>query len=138
MTDQLFEPKWQYYGDCTGKCSGGSPCYCQVEPGSNHSMCICSDPECFCHARERYEPPPQPDWKEIAVVRGIRFRQYLGKTGLQCLKPKDLTYQEWRDLQRARGLEKIPDEVAPGHFDNELDLETFDNLLDLIEEISNG
>ena len=71
-------------------------------------------------------------------MRGIRFRQYLGKTGFQPLRPKNLTYQEWVDLRQARGEIPIPDDVAPGVFGDDLDLETFDNLLDLMEEQSNG
>jgi hypothetical protein len=101
-------------------------------------MCICSNPACFCHSRERYEPAPEPEWKEIAVVHGIRFRQYLGKTGPQKLKPKDLSYAEYHALRQARGLEPIPDEVAPGYFAQDVDLETYENLMDLMEEESNG
>ena len=132
----LFKPTWHYYGDCSGKCPGGSPCYCQVQPGSTHSMCICNDPACLCHARERYEPAPEPEWKDIKVIGNLHLRQYLGKTGFQPLRPKNLTYDEYQDLLRARGEVKIPDEVAPGWFD--MDLETFDNMLDLMEETSNG
>ena len=134
MTNPLFEPKWTYYGNCDSRCPGGSPCYCRVWPGCKHSLCVCSDPDCPCHARERYEPAPEPDWKDIAVIGNLHLRQYLGKTGLQPLKPKDLTYQEWQDLKRARGLEKIPDEVAPGWFGDDLDLETYDTLLDLMDD----
>ena len=134
----LINPTWTYYGDCSAKCPGGSPCYCQVQVGSTHSLCICSDPTCPCHARERYEPAPEPEWREVATFGNIRFRQYLGKTGFQPLKPKNLTYDEYQDLLRARGLVKIPDEVAPGFFGDDLDLDTFDNLLDLMEDESNG
>ena len=134
----LLVPTWRYYGDCSSKCPEGRPCYCQVAPGSTHSMCICSDPTCLCHARERYDPTPEPDWKDIATVGQIKFRQYLGKTGLVRVKPRDLNFDEWHDLLRAKGLETIPDSVAPGKFGDGLDLETFDNLLDLMEEDSNG
>jgi hypothetical protein len=54
------------------------------------------------------------------------------------LQPKNLTYEEWIDLRRARGEIPIPDDVAPGIFGEELDIETFDNLIDLMEEEPNG
>lgn len=120
--------------DCTQKCPGGSPCDCQDPFGHIHSLHVCVDSSCFCHARERYEPAPEPEWKDIKVIGNLHLRQYLGKTGFQPLRPKNLTYDEYQDLLRARGVKKIPDEVAPGWFGDDLDLETFDALLDLMDD----
>lgn len=35
-------------------CPGGSRCC--LDPYMQHDLCICSDPTCHCHSRERYEP----------------------------------------------------------------------------------
>lgn len=123
---------------CRQKCPEGSPCCCMTWSGSTHRLHICRNPGCACHSRERYDGPPKQLWTEVAVKHGIRFVQYNGVIGFNRLKPKDLTYDEWIDLRRARGEVQIPDEVAPGVFGDDLDLETFDNILDLMEEESNG
>jgi hypothetical protein len=64
--------------------------------------------------------------------------RYTGSLRPSRLKPKDETYEEYHDRLRAQGKERIPDDVAPGIFGDELDTETEDNLLDLMEEQPNG
>ncbi len=85
-------------------------------------------------------------WIIVAQVGKIRFVYYTGKVGFIPLKPKDVSYDEYQDILRARGLKKTPDSVAPGYFGDEAldresdnierqtDLESFNNLIDLMEQ----
>lgn len=38
---------------CARKCPGKRPCC--LSPGVYHLLHVCSEPECECHGRERYE-----------------------------------------------------------------------------------
>ena len=43
-------------------CLGGNRCCLRDEPSqpsARHMLCICSDPRCECHSRERYEAARQ-------------------------------------------------------------------------------
>lgn len=51
----------QYDDRCNMRCPGGNRCDCHE--GIVHDLCICTDPKCKCHGKERYErtkPKPQP------------------------------------------------------------------------------
>lgn len=38
---------------CTQQCPKGNRC--ALEMTAKHTLCVCSDPECYCHSRQRYE-----------------------------------------------------------------------------------
>ena len=43
---------------CQGECPEGNPCICRTANDGkrlNHTLCICKDPHCKCHSKERYE-----------------------------------------------------------------------------------
>ena len=119
---------------CKGRCPGGKDCYCETWTGSTHNAHMCSDPDCVCHSRKRYEKPKADQSTTIAVIgkpgHTIRLAQYTGKTGFQPLKPKDLSYNEWHDLQRVKGEEKIPSFVAPGLFGSAEEHEQYKRMTD--------
>ncbi len=39
------------HGDCIHRCPQGNPCACK---GTPHSLHVCDDVDCECHAQERY------------------------------------------------------------------------------------
>lgn len=127
--------RFQGVRECNKRCVGNKKCYCQDMHGNEHSLHICSDPDCKCHSRERYEGPvkqEEDDWILVAQVGKIRFMKYEGVVGFVPLKPKDETYEEYHDRLRAQGKEGIPDEVVPEIYD-QMDLESLDLLTDLME-----
>ena len=136
MMKSVKRSRFQGVRDCNELCTGGKLCYCQDMFGKQHSMHICSDPDCRCHSRERYEGPeklPSDDWIEIAKIGHLRLVQYTGKVGFIPLKPKDVSYDEYQDILRAKGLKKIPDEVVPEIYE-QLTLESLDILTELMEQ----
>ena len=98
-------------------------------------MHICSDSACRCHSRERYEKPKKLEsdkWILVTKIGHLRLVYYTGKVGFIPLKPKDVSYDEYQDILRAKGLKKIPDEVVPEIYE-QLDLESLDILAELME-----
>lgn len=45
-------------GQCTCTCPGGHPCC--LGDVVEHELCICEQPDCFCHSRERYDMDRKP------------------------------------------------------------------------------
>lgn len=133
--NRVKRSRFQGVTGCSSLCPEGKLCNCEDPVYSSHELHICSDPECRCHSRERYEGPkklPSDDWIEVAQIGHLRLVQYTGKVGFIPLKPKDLSYEEYHDMLRAKGLEKVPDEVVPEIYD-QLDLESIDILTELME-----
>ena len=123
---------------CQELCSGNHECCCEIkkEFGKSHDLHICDNSNCICHSRERYEGPEKLEsdkWILVAKVGHLNLVQYTGKVGFIPLKPKDVSYDEYQDILRARGLKKIPDSVVPEIY-NQLDLESLDVLTDLMEQ----
>ena len=128
--------RFQGVTGCIALCTGGNLCCCEDPLYSNHELHICQDSTCKCHSRERYEGPKKlksDDWIEVAKIGNLRLVQYIGRVGFIPLRPKDLSYDEYQDMLRAKGLEKIPDSVVPEIY-NQLDLDSLDILTDLMEQ----
>jgi len=128
--------RFQGVTGCNKLCPEGKLCYCQNMYGKQHSLHICSDSECRCHSRERYEGPKKLEsdkWILVTKIGHLRLVYYTGKVGFIPLKPKDVSYDEYQDILRARGLKKIPDSVVPEIYE-QLDLESLDILTDLMEQ----
>lgn len=51
------------HNNCTRKCPGGHRCIC--DPNRYHTLHICADPHCACHAPTRYHPPPPKKAQKI-------------------------------------------------------------------------
>ena len=127
--------RFQGVTGCNALCPEGKLCNCEDPVYSSHELHICSDPDCKCHSRRRYEGPkklPSDDWIEVTKIGHLRLVQYIGKVGFVPLRPKDLSYDEYQDMLRARGLKKIPDSVVPEIY-NQLDLDSLDILTELME-----
>ena len=40
--------------ECSSKCPGKQPC--ALDPAVRHTLHLCTDPDCSCHQRDRYQP----------------------------------------------------------------------------------
>ena len=56
------------HGDCTHRCPQGNPCACK---GNAHTLHLCDDTDCACHAQERYR-------REGSKVRYVRYTLRMG------------------------------------------------------------
>ena len=127
--------RFQGITGCKEVCPGGNLCYCEDAFLKSHELHVCSNPECRCHSRERYEKPKKLEsdkWILVAKIGHLRLVYYTGKVGFIPLKPKDVSYDEYQDILRARGLKKIPDSVVPEIYE-QLDLESIDIFTELME-----
>lgn len=57
---------------CAHECPGGCPC--KLRSDVQHTLHICSDPECVCHSRQRYEEAKQ---QRAAVRKALQTVEVL-------------------------------------------------------------